>query len=264
MIQNKSTLTEPPILSIQGVSKSYGNSSKVSEEQLVLKNISLDLYKQETLAVVGESGCGKTTLIKCMMKIETYHQGKIFLYNEDIQNLKQKNLARKVQMVFQDPHSSLNPRKTVFQIVSEPLQIFGETTGLSDKVTKALSDVGLDEKQAQKYPHMLSGGQKQRVAIARALIFRPEILVCDEPVSALDVSVQAQVLNLLKDLQQKYSLSLIFVSHDLSVVRFIANRVAVLQFGKIVELADKDQLFNSPEHPYTQKLLRAAPLFERT
>lgn len=256
-------LKEAPILSIQNLSKTYSTQSQVAESDLILKNVSLDLFKKETLAVVGESGCGKTTLIKCLMKIENYHQGKILLYNQDIQTLKQRELARKVQMVFQDPHSSLNPRKTVFDIVSEPLKIFGDTKDLSQKVEKVLSDVGLHSSQSMKYPHMLSGGQKQRVAIARALVFRPEILVCDEPVSALDVSVQAQVLNLLKDLQEKYNLSLIFVSHDLSVVRFIANRVAVLQFGNVVELEQKETLFARPQHAYTKKLLQAAPLFER-
>ncbi len=256
-------LREAPILSIQGLSKTYSSKSKITESDLILKNISLDLFKKETLAIVGESGCGKTTLIKCLMKIEKYHQGKILLYNQDIQQLGQKELARKVQMVFQDPHSSLNPRKTIFDIVSEPLKIFADTKNLSQKVEKVLSDVGLHSSQMTKYPHMLSGGQKQRVALARALVFRPEILVCDEPVSALDVSVQAQVLNLLKDLQAKYNLSLIFVSHDLSVVRYIAHRVAVLQFGNIVELESKEALFRGPQHEYTKKLLRAAPLFER-
>lgn len=261
-MNSSANLQEVPILSLQGLSKSYSHQTRPADKDFVLKDVFLDLYRQETLAVVGESGCGKTTLIKCLMKIERYQQGKILLYNQDIQAMKQKDLARKIQMVFQDPHSSLNPRKNIFDIVSEPLRIFGETSNMTDKVYKVLDDVGLSQNQASRFPHMLSGGQKQRVALARALIFRPDILVCDEPVSALDVSVQAQVLNLLKDLQDKYSLSLIFVSHDLSVVRFIATRIAVLQFGKVVELAEKDHIFQKPQHEYTQKLLRAAPLFE--
>jgi peptide/nickel transport system ATP-binding protein len=260
-MKNSVNLHEVPILTIQGLSKSYSKKSNPPENALVLKNVTLELFRKETLAVVGESGCGKTTLIKCLMKIENYHHGKILLYNQDIQSMKQNDLARKIQMVFQDPHSSLNPRKNIFDIVSEPLSIFGDTSEMTARVHKVLDDVGLSQGQVSRFPHMLSGGQKQRVALARALIFRPDILVCDEPVSALDVSVQAQVLNLLKDLQEKYNLSLIFVSHDLSVVRFIATRVAVLQFGKIVELAEKDKIFKQPQHEYTQKLLQAAPQF---
>lgn len=249
---------------IQNLHKTYGTSSWFHQQSPnpVLKGISLELFPQETLAVVGESGCGKTTFAKCVMKIENYQQGDIFLHQKELRQIRQKDLARQIQMVFQDPHSSLNPRKKIFQIVTEPLLIFNETKDLRKRAESVLKDVGLSIDALEKYPHMMSGGQKQRVALARALIHRPEVLVCDEPVSALDVSIQAQVLNLLKDLQQKYRLSLLFISHDLSVVRFIAHRVAVFYKGELVELKKTEELFRSPEHPYTRHLLSSMPQFQ--
>jgi ABC-type oligopeptide transport system ATPase subunit len=242
-------ISEHRMIEFKDVSKSYSSGSLLfSQKKQVLSGVTLDLRKQETLAIVGESGCGKTTLAKCLLRIEKDYTGEIFLdvggQMTEIRQLKQKDLAREVQMVFQDPHSSLNPRKKIFDIIIEPLLVFGERNDLQQKAESILHDVGLSKDFLNKYPHMMSGGQKQRVALARALIYRPQVLVCDEPVSALDVSIQAQVLNLLKDLQAKYRLSIIFISHDLSVVRFIAQRIAVFSQGVCVEKGTTAEIFS--------------------
>jgi dipeptide transport system ATP-binding protein len=226
-----------------------------------LRGISLQLEKGETLAVVGESGCGKSTLAKVLMKIEPATSGEAIVNGQNIDQYTSKQLPTQMQMIFQDPYSSLNPRRKIEEIIAEPLVIKGGQS--REEVMKKVADtaamVGLRPELLKRYPHMLSGGQRQRVGIARALVTEPKVLICDEPVSALDVSVQAQVLNLLLDLQQQKKLSFLFISHDLGVVRFLAHRVAVMYLGVIVETGSSKDLFDRPAHPYTQLLLASTP-----
>lgn len=225
-----------------------------------LKGVSFELCQGETLAIVGESGCGKSTLAKCLLKIESPTSGKILFKEQNLNEISSVDLCRKIQMIFQDPYSSLNPRKKIIDIIAEPLLIQGKNRrDFRDEVIFLIEKVGLRNEIADRFPHMLSGGQRQRVGIARALITQPQIIVCDEPVSALDVSVQAQVLNLLLDLQKEFKLSYIFISHDLSVVRFIADRVAVINGGEIVEINTTPQLFENPNNEYTRRLLDCVP-----
>lgn len=226
-------------------------------------DISFELKRGETLAIVGESGCGKSTLAKLLMKIEPRTAGTYKLCGKDVEigHWTQREFYQTIQMIFQDPYSSLNPRKKAWKIIAEPLFV---NTKLSKyecylKALKALEQVGLRKEYANRYPHMFSGGQRQRIGIARALILKPKILICDEPVSALDVSVQAQVLNLLMDLQEQMNLSFIFISHDLSVVRYISDRVLVMYLGKIAEIGSRDDVFQNPMHPYTKALLESRP-----
>jgi dipeptide transport system ATP-binding protein len=219
-----------------------------------LRGVSFSLQEGKTLAVVGESGCGKSTLAKVLMQLEEASQGRMTWHGQPV---KSREL---MQMVFQDPSSSLNPRKKIFDSIGEPLKIRGyDQEQIREKVFQVAGEVGLRPEWLNRYPHMLSGGQKQRVGIARALITQPKVIICDEPVSALDVSVQAQVLNLLLDLQKQHRVSYVFISHDLNVVRFIADHVAVLYLGKIVEMGTREDIFNRPRHPYTQMLLRSVP-----
>ncbi len=217
--------------------------------------------KGETLGLVGESGCGKTTVGKCVIRLLNPTAGRILFEGEDIAGLKPKALAayrKKIQMVFQDPFGALNPRMTVADIVGEGLLIMGNGR-VSQRVSELLDLVGLSPEAATRYPHEFSGGQRQRIGIARALAVDPSFLVCDEPVSALDVSIQAQIINLLEDLQAKLGLSYLFVAHDLSVVRHIANRIAVMYIGKIMEEAETEELFGNPLHPYTKALFSSIP-----
>jgi oligopeptide transport system ATP-binding protein len=228
--------------------------------------ISLDLHRGETLGLVGESGCGKSTLSRVLMGLIKATSGSVKLEGEELVGMSEKRLRqmrRNVQIIFQDPYASLDPRMTVGDIVSEPYRVHRDAVPKGDvkkTVQELLELVGLNPEHYHRFPHQFSGGQRQRIGIARALALRPRVIICDEPVSALDVSVQAQVINLLERLQDELDLSYIFVAHDLSVVRHIADRVAVMYLGKVVEIADEKALYERPTHPYTQALLSAVPV----
>jgi oligopeptide transport system ATP-binding protein len=227
--------------------------------------VSFDVYRGETLGLVGESGCGKTTAGRTIIRIYEATDGHVFFNGTDLTTIKGKELREmrsRIQMVFQDPYASLNPRMSVYGIVSEPLVIFDAVpkNERKEKVEELLQTVGLNPGLMNRYPHEFSGGQRQRIGLARSLALNPDLIICDEPISALDVSIQAQVVNLLEDLQEKLGLTYIFIAHDLSMVRHISNRVAVMYLGKIVELTDRDTLYANPLHPYTQALLSAIPI----
>jgi peptide/nickel transport system ATP-binding protein len=258
-----------PLLAVRNLRKHYPMRGGLLARPVgwvrAVDDVSFDVFPGETLALVGESGCGKTTVARSVLRLIEPTGGEIRYEGRDVLALDRRALRalrRRVQIVFQDPYSSLNPRLTVREIVGEALRVHGMATGeaLDTRVGDLLERVGLARTDRTRYPHEFSGGQRQRLGIARALALEPRFIVCDEAVSALDVSIQAQILNLLRDLQAEFRLSYLFISHDLNVVRYIADRVAVMYLGKIVELAPTQTLFAAPKHPYTQALLDANPV----
>lgn len=251
------------ILEVKAVNKTFP-IKKLFRKPLQLKalsDINFSLGSNETLGIVGESGCGKSTLAKVLTKLEATTSGEIELLSIKYPDYKAADFHSHIQMVFQDPYQSLNPRKKAFDIIADPLRINSDKSEMEirDLVYAMMKRVGLREEFAARYPHHFSGGQRQRLGIARALMLRPKVLILDEPVSALDVSIQAQVLNLLMELQQEFSLSYLFISHDLSVVQHISDRILVMYLGRIVEYGARDEIFNNPKHPYTKILLDSAP-----
>ena len=256
--------TDDQFLQVKNMVVTYTNGKKKFE---AIHNISFDVHKGETFALVGESGSGKTTIGRAIIRILPLASGEVWFKGRKISGKIGKELdkfvIRNMQMVFQDPAASLNERATIDYIVSEGLynfHLYKDEQDRHDKVVKALTDVGLLEEHITRYPHEFSGGQRQRIGVARAMIMEPELLIADEPISALDVSIRAQVLNLLKGLQRDHGLTIIFIAHDLSVVRYVSDRIAVIHYGQIVELADTNELFKNPLHPYTKSLLSAVPM----
>jgi oligopeptide/dipeptide ABC transporter ATP-binding protein len=260
-----------PILRVRGLKKHFPLTQGIVFKKQIgavkaVDGVDFDLYRGETLGVVGESGCGKSTVAKVLMNLERATAGQVFYKGEDITRLTGRALKavrRNIQMVFQDPYTSLNPRMTVGDIIGEPFEIHPEVAPRGDRrrrVRDLLDVVGLNPEYINRYPHQFSGGQRQRIGIARGLALNPEIIICDEPVSALDVSVQAQVINLMERLQDEFDLSYVFIAHDLSIVRHISDRVGVMYLGRIVEIGGDAEIYEHPTHPYTQALLSAVPV----
>lgn len=250
------------LMQARGVRKEFKATGKIVH---AVSGVDMDIYKGETLALVGESGCGKSTLGKLLLRLIPATAGSIVFDGEDITKINKNQLRQarqKMQLIFQDPYASLDPRMNVGEIISEPLRaykIYRSEKELEQRVRELMDKVGIRPEFYHRYPHQFSGGQRQRVGIARALALNPKLIVCDEPVSALDVSIQAQILNLLHDLQQELGLTYLFISHDLSVVRYISNRVCVMFLGKVCEIRDTDSLYANPCHPYTKFLLDSTP-----
>ena len=260
-----------PLLKVEHLHKEFPTGSgfmggKFSKKVVsAVNDLSFEIRAGETFGLVGESGCGKSTTGRVIMHLDPPTSGKVYFEGRDISKMNKKELKamrREMQFIFQDPYASLNPRMTIGEIISEPMVIHGIGTPEEriERVRELLDVVGLNPEHISRYPHEFSGGQRQRVGIARSFILRPKLIICDEPVSALDVSIQAQVLNLLKDLQKQYGTAYLFIAHDLSVVQHISDRVAVMYLGKMVELSDWKSLYAEPNHPYTQALLSAVPI----
>jgi oligopeptide transport system ATP-binding protein len=262
------TAEKEVLLHVEGLKKYFPIMQGVIRRKVgdikAVDGVTFDVYKGETLGLVGESGCGKSTTGRVILQLYPATEGKVLYKNQDLTELSGENLRKmrpKMQMIFQDPHASLNPRMTVGSIISEPLDEHSVVRGKEKqaRVEELLSLVGLNPTHANRYPHEFSGGQRQRIGIARALALNPEFIICDEPIAALDVSIQAQVVNLLEDLQAELGLTYLFISHDLSMIRHISQRVAVMYLGHVMELADQKELYHDPLHPYTQALLSAVP-----
>ncbi|MDG0817147.1 ABC transporter ATP-binding protein [Bdellovibrio svalbardensis] len=259
-----------PLLKVENLVKSFpihgGIFSREIASVKAVADVSFEIKKGETLGLVGESGCGKSTLGRCLTRLHDPSSGKIIYNGKDITNIKGEELReirKKIQIIFQDPFASLNPRMTIGSVLEEPLIIhgIGETPkDRLDRVHELIDLVGLRREHLNRYPHEFSGGQRQRVGIARALAVNPELIICDEPVSALDVSIQAQVINLLMELQNKLGLTYVFIAHDLKVVEHVSTQVAVMYLGKIVEQAEAEELYRNPKHPYTKALMSAIPV----
>ncbi len=262
-MQNE-TLVQINQLSKQFVTAKTFTGKPLKRVQAV-DGVDLTIHKGETLGIVGESGCGKSTLGRSILRLIEPTSGEIFYRGENILGYNKeemRNMRKKMQLIFQDPYASLNPRMTVLELIRAPLDAFGIGTMAerTEQVGEIMKLVGMQESQMNRYPHEFSGGQRQRIVIARALVLNPEFVVCDEPVSALDVSVRSQVLNLIKELQAHKDLTYMFISHDLSVVKYVSDRIAVMYLGRVVEIAEKEEFYAHPLHPYTQALLSAIPI----
>lgn len=262
-----------PLLEIEGLKKYYpieaGISKKKIGEVKAVDNVNLTIYKNEVLGVVGESGCGKTTLGRTVLRIIEPTDGKVKFHFDDkeidftaLDKKELRQMRRHLQMIFQNPYTSLNPRMTIFDIVAEPMRLGGGFTEdeISERVKTFINKVGLEVKHLNRYPHAFSGGQRQRIGIARALAVNPGFIICDEPVSALDVSIQAQIINMLEELQETRKLTYLFIAHDLAIVKHISTRIGVMYLGHMVELAESAELYRNPIHPYTEMLLSAIPI----
>lgn len=257
------------LMKVRNLTKEFKiKASKFGEQPQILhavNDVSVDIYEGETLGIIGESGCGKSTFGKTLIQLHKATSGCVEYNGRDIfslQGKELKDLKRDIQMVFQDPYSSLDPRKTAAKIIAEPLVVHKlepDKKKRDDKVLGLMREVGLDVQHVNRFPHEFSGGQRQRINVARALALNPKLIICDEPVSALDVSIQAQVLNLFNRLQKEYNLTYVFISHDLGVIKHVSDRIAIMYLGRIVELCDADKLYDNPLHPYTKALLSAIP-----
>jgi oligopeptide transport system ATP-binding protein len=256
---------DPVILRVENVYKHFPVGGRGGEVVRAVDGVSLEVRRGETLGLVGESGCGKSTLARVITQLQPTTSGRVLFEGQDLTRLggsRMRRIRRQVQIIFQDPFASLDPRMTVGEIIAEPIDNFGVARGRArqQRVQELLRLVGLNPNFTNRYPHEFSGGQRQRIGIARALAPNPTFIVCDEPVSALDVSIQAQIINLLQDLQREFHLTYLFIAHDLAVVRHLSNRVAVMYLGKVVEVADRTDIYAVPQHPYTRALLSSIPV----